>query len=74
VREGDRNGTTTLSVLDDGTTSIARDAVLANRAVRHVVVAVNVGVVGGRDMHLGDGELVLLAAASNRKATSAVVG
>jgi hypothetical protein len=74
VRERDRDGTTTLSVLDNGTTSAARNVLLANRAIRHVVVAVNVSVVGGREVHLRNRELVLLAAASNGKATSAVVG
>jgi hypothetical protein len=74
VGEWNRDGTTTLGVLDDGTTSAARNTVLADRAVGHVVVAVNIGVEGGWDVHLGDGELVLLATASNRKATSAVVG
>jgi hypothetical protein len=48
--------------------------VLADRAVGHVVVAVNVGAVRGRNVHLGDRELVLLAAASNGKATSALLG
>jgi hypothetical protein len=55
----DRLGTTTLGVLDDSTVFLARNGLLANRAVLHAVVKFEVGVVFQRYLHFFDGEAVL---------------
>lgn len=48
--EGHTLGTTALRVLDDAAITRARMSLPANRTIRHLVLAVNVGVVAGRDV------------------------
>lgn len=59
--EGNVTSTTTLSVLDRGTTSLACRCMLALGAVRHGEDEVNVGVESDRDVKMRDGELVVLS-------------
>jgi hypothetical protein len=54
-------GTTTLSVLNSGTTLGAGVSSLASLTVTHVVVTFNVSIERYRDIKVGDGELVVTA-------------
>lgn len=62
VDHGDLLGATTLGVLDDGTLGRAGGSVLAQLAVGHVVVELEVGVELGVDLNLVDGEVVVVTA------------
>jgi len=57
--DSDVLGTTALGVLNDRAARLAGSGLLADRAVRHAVVDFDVGVHVGRDVHLGDGELLV---------------
>lgn len=60
--EGNTGGTTTLAVLDDITARGARVGLFASRAVRHAIVAFDIGVVRGRDLVSVDGHGVVVLA------------
>jgi hypothetical protein len=78
VAEVDVDGfsTTALGVLDCGTLLLARSALLADAAVLHLVVEVEVGIVVNRDVDVGDGEtlLLLVAAEGSRLLLATLVG
>jgi len=57
--DSDVLGTTALGVLHDRATGLAGNGLLAYRAVRHTVVEFDIGVHVGRDVHLGNGELLV---------------
>lgn len=59
--EGHALGATALGVLEDGAAGGAAVGLGTLGAVRHAVDAVDVGIVGGRNLHLGDGEVGILA-------------
>jgi len=69
--DSDVLGTTALGVLHDRATGLAGSGLLAYRAIRHAVVEFDIGVHVGRDVHLGDGELLVPIA---REAGSGALG
>lgn len=60
--ERDGGRTTTLVVLDGGSRRGARSSVTAGRAVGHAVDDVQVGLFGGRNVEMSDGEGILIGA------------
>lgn len=69
-------GTTALGVLDCGTLLLARSALLADAAILHLVVEVEVGIVVNGDIDVSNGEtlLLLVAAERSRLLLAALVG
>lgn len=57
-------GTTALGVLDGSTILLARSSLLANAAILHLVVEVEIGIVVNRHIDVSDGETLLLVAAA----------
>lgn len=60
--EGDALSTAALRILEDGTAFGAGVGLMTGGSVRHAVLAIDVGIVSGRDLHLIDGHpLVVIA-------------
>lgn len=57
--ERDLLSTTALAVLDYGSARLARSSVLASSSVLHLVVELDIGVLGHRDLVLIDGEVLI---------------
>lgn len=64
--EANRGSTTALVISSVGSLRRARCDLLARRAIRHVVVNVNVGMLSGREMEIRDGKATLILATRDR--------